>query len=305
MKKLHLHLLLIVLLFFVLLFCFQCSNHEVDKFTIDLSGKWKFRIDPNNVGIQEKWFENNFSETVLLPGSMTENEKGNDISIDTKWTGSIIDKSWFTDEKYEKYRQTDNVKVPFWLQPKKHYVGPAWYQKEILVPKTWQYKQVVLHFERCHWETQLWIDGEKIGSQNSLSTPHKYFLHNLSAGKHVISLRVDNTVKLDIGINAHSVSDHTQTNWNGIIGDISLRALDQVFIDDLQVFPDIQNKAVKVKISIINESESEVNGALEVQASSFNSKKEQTRLAKRVKFSCSDSKKIVEVNYPMGENVLF
>ena len=28
---------------------------------------------------------------------------------------------------------------------------------------------------------------------------------------------------VDVGPNAHSVSDHTQGNWNGILGDISIR----------------------------------------------------------------------------------
>ena len=75
-----------------------------------------------------------FSETVKLPGSMAENGKGNEITVNTDWTGDIVDKSYFTDKKYEKYRKPGNIKIPFWLKPVKYYKGAAWYQKDVEIP---------------------------------------------------------------------------------------------------------------------------------------------------------------------------
>jgi hypothetical protein len=49
----------------------------------------------------------------------------------TGWTGSIVDRSYFTEERYAKYRQPGNIKIPFWLKPVKYYAGAAWYQKEV------------------------------------------------------------------------------------------------------------------------------------------------------------------------------
>ncbi len=40
---------------------------------------------------------------------------------------------------------------------------------------------------------------------------------------------------IDIGRDSHSVSDHTQGNWNGIVGRVELRTTPQVWIDELQV----------------------------------------------------------------------
>jgi len=45
---------------------------------------------------------------------------------------------------------------------------------------------------------------------------------------------------LDVGTNSHSISDHTQTIWNGIVGKIALQCRPQRFIADAQVYPDIQ-----------------------------------------------------------------
>ena len=40
----------------------------------------------------------------------------------------------FTEKKFNRYRQSDNFKVPFWLQPEKYYTGVAWYQRDIDIP---------------------------------------------------------------------------------------------------------------------------------------------------------------------------
>ena len=40
---------------------------------------------------------------------------------------------------------------------------PAWYQREIAIPDTWQGKRITLFLERCHWETQVWLDAYPLG----------------------------------------------------------------------------------------------------------------------------------------------
>ena len=94
---------------------------------IDLSGHWDFAVDSTDVGIAQKWYKKTFAEQVKLPGSMTTNGKGNDITVDTKWTSWVADSSWYRKPLYEKWRQPGNTKVIFWMQPEKEYVGPAWF----------------------------------------------------------------------------------------------------------------------------------------------------------------------------------
>ena len=52
---------------------------------------------------------------------MTSNGLGDDITVETPWTGNIVNKAYFTDEEYAPYRQKGNIKVPFWLQPIKYF----------------------------------------------------------------------------------------------------------------------------------------------------------------------------------------
>lgn len=218
--------------------------------TITLAGTWQYQLDPEDVGIAEKWFNTQFNESLLLPGSIQEQGIGENVSIHTPWTGQIVDSAWYTAPEYAKYREKGNIKVPFWLNPEKHYVGVAWYQKEIDIPSAWKEKTVVLELERTHWETSLYVDGAEIGKQNGLSTPHRYELNGLEAGKHIVTVRVDNRVNIPVGVNAHSVSDHTQSNWNGITGNLMLSAKPRTYIDDVQIYPDIADKKANVHIAL-------------------------------------------------------
>jgi hypothetical protein len=126
---------------------YKTNLSENSRKVISLAGQWLFKLDPADTGEKEKWFNSRLPEHINLPGSTTENGFGDDISLDTEWTGSIIDKSFFTDAKYQKYRRPGSIKIPFWLTPVKHYKGPAWYQKQVDIPPDWAGKRITLFLE--------------------------------------------------------------------------------------------------------------------------------------------------------------
>ena len=236
--------LLILLSFLALTACHQAVNKQ------SLQGEWHFALDRNDRGLTEQWYTRSLTDTIHLPGSLQEQGYGDEVGFETPWTGQIVDKSWYDSPLYEKFRQPGNIKVPFWLNPDRHYVGVAWYQKEIDIPASWTGNPVQLELERTHWETTLFLDGIEMGKHESLSTPYRYTFKELTPGKHTLTLRVDNRVNIEVGVNAHSVSDHTQSNWNGVIGTISLTAKPSLYIDDLQIYPNIADKTVKVAVSL-------------------------------------------------------
>jgi hypothetical protein len=278
---------------------FACAQETQQQ--LDLSGHWYFQIDSLNNGINEQWYNQTLPESVLLPGSMAENGKGEDITTNTRWTSNIIDQSWFTEESYAKYRKKGNIKIPFWLQPVKHYIGAAWYQKEIEIPVNWEGKYVELKLERPHWETQVWVDNQKVGMRNTLGTPHMYDLSAIiKPGKHMLSIRVDNSIKdINPGVNAHSISDHTQSNWNGIAGSIGLTAKPMAFLDQVKVYPDIHNKEVSVRVKFRNILNDPVEGrlSLDVKLTNDQTGDQMKALVREVEI---EDDKVLELIYPMG-----
>jgi Glycosyl hydrolases family 2, sugar binding domain/Glycosyl hydrolases family 2, TIM barrel domain len=213
---------------------------------LSLDGTWRFQLDRADAGIAENWATKKLSDRIHLPGSLPEQGIGDAPSVTTPWTGGIVDKSFFTAPEFAPYRQPENFKLPFWLTPEKYYAGAAWYQRELSIPKNWRGQRVVLTLERPHWETQVWVDGKIYGTNNSLGTPHEFDLGQLAPGTHTLTIRVDNRRIVDVGENSHSISDHTQGNWNGIVGEISLRATPLVWIEEVQVYPQPGSKSVTV-----------------------------------------------------------
>jgi hypothetical protein len=61
---------------------------------------------------------------------------------------------------------------------------------------------------------------------------------------------MDNTKKLDLGAFPSILYEGTQTNWNGLIGKLELQAMDPVWIEDVQAFPDVKRRTVKVSVTI-------------------------------------------------------
>lgn len=267
---------------------------------IDLSGTWKFAMDPSDLGVKEGWFSKTLPEDIKLPGSLTSNGKGDEITLTTPWTGQIVDSSFYKLPEYSKFRQPGNIKVPFWLQPLKYYKGAAWFQKEVTIPKNWKDSNIRLFLERCHWESRLWIDGQEAGMQNSLGTPHLYDLTGkLTPGKHRLTLCIDNRVKeIDPGVNSHSISDHTQTNWNGVVGKLYLEARPPLNIENIQVFPDIENKSLKAKVRIVNSSGNALKAELKLVVSGAGNPKSQSG-----QFELTKGENTLEMNYPMGNDV--
>ena len=271
-----------------------------------LSGKWEFAIDRKGVGIEQSWFNKTFDDSIRLPGSMPENLKGDDITLQTPWEGSIYDSSYYYNPRLEKYRIPGHLKIPFFLTPNKHYIGWAWYGKTVSIPASWKGKRIVLHLERPHVETVLWVNGQKAGEFMSHCVPHEYDVSAfVKTGENRIVIAIDNTTKaINVGKDSHSITDQTQGNWNGIVGDMYLEKSALLYFDDIQIFPDITAKKALIRMTLNNSSGKTQKGVITLSAKSFNSETIQQVPAITVPFTLSQGSHPLVAKLPMGDNVL-
>ena len=163
--------------------------------SLDLSGTWEFCLDAEGTVMADA----PFAETIELPG-----------------TTDLAGKGAEPGEEVETARLT-----------RRHaYVGKAWYRKTISIPHAWEEENLVLFLERTK-ATTLYLDGQPVATCNDVSTPQQYVLGRLKAGKHTIALCVDNGGGVPEGVirSSHLYSEDTQTNWNGVIGQMEIRPL--------------------------------------------------------------------------------
>lgn len=215
---------------------------------IDLAGIWRLALDRDDQGIAQQWSTRTLEKTVPFPCSLAAQGIGDPVTLATSWTGANQRGGWYKDDRYAPYRQEGAIKLSYWLTPDTVWKAPAWFQRDLDIPAEWKGKRLVLSLERAHIATQAWLDGRALGSCDSLSTAHVYDLGTAVApGRHVLTLRVDNRVHIDVGHDSHSISDHTQGNWNGVVGAATLTATTPVWIAQLRTEPERATKRITVR----------------------------------------------------------
>ena len=189
--------------------------------TIDLSGYWQVKLDSTNEMILAFPDRCTTEGTINLPGSLAENgygykTEGSDYGI---------------------------------LTPEYKFVGKAWYSRDIVIPDQWKGKDAEIFLERVLWESRVYIDGNEIGLQDGLGTPHRHTITKVSPGKHSLTIRIDNEMIHNIGDKGHSYGEYTQSLWNGIIGKMEIRAYDSVRILSAKTYPEIEDEKLNIRLS--------------------------------------------------------
>lgn len=183
-------------------------------YKLDLSGKWHVCLDAQkHPALPEK-----YPDEMTLPGTTSAASLGAE------------------NPARETYFLTDAHK----------FEGYAWFMRTIEAQADWQGQQVLLTLERTRMTT-VFLDGIELGHQESLCTPHRYLLPDMSPGTHTLVIRVDNTDYPTRG--GHMTSPDTQSNWNGITGEISL-TIAHVLVSGIRVTADIPGGRLRIRARV-------------------------------------------------------
>ncbi len=90
-----------------------------------LDGIWNFKIDRNNSGIDEKWYESPLKEVVPMAGPSS----FNDLMTETE---------------------------------DREHVGYVWYETNFAIPEGWSGKRIVLRFGSAAHHAVCWLNGQEI-----------------------------------------------------------------------------------------------------------------------------------------------
>lgn len=260
------------------------NNYEENTYLIDLAGQWDFQLDPEDTGFKSKWYMGELANKgFCLPGTTNENKQGEPLKMDP-----VLAK--------------ETVKC---LRQKYRYVGAVWYQRSIKIPLEWNEKRIVIFLERVMYQSILWIDGNEVGQQDSLSTPHVYDISDyvVPGREHNLTIMIDNRDIHKIGPHPSAYTDETQTIWNGIVGRMNIYATDKVFLSDVQIYPDIINRKVFLKTKIENYTNLDLEYTLTVNVKSICDNNTHRIEPAIFKINNKDAG-ILQFEYQMGEHLL-
>lgn len=170
---------------------------------LSLEGNWELSFDKINPI---------YNETITLPGT-TEEQK-----LRCPNTNSDLASTLYLGREYKVH-------------------GMVWYKRMIHIPSNLKNYNFQLFMERTKF-TKVFIDGNYIGNSYETLIPQVYELGRLTHGEHELVICVDNALEHyecfpQSLYSGHQYTDHTQTNWNGILGEISLNCYKNGYIKDV------------------------------------------------------------------------
>ncbi len=195
---------------------------------LDLSGIWDFKIDPEETGEKQRWFNGlGDSRPIAVPGSW--NEQYEDIF---------------------------------------NYLGLAWYVKHTFIPQSWQGQRVFLRVGSACYYSTLYVNGKKVGSHEGGHLPFAFEISNLIKWneENVIAISVENHLepkRVPAGNMSTALgpfASFPRTTYDffpfaGIHRPVVLYTVPQTYIEDVTVVTTIDGSDGKVKVTVkLNDS---------------------------------------------------
>ncbi|MEZ4957264.1 MAG: PA14 domain-containing protein [Saprospiraceae bacterium] len=128
------------------------------------------------------------------------------------------------------------------------------YQRTISIPRNWQGQRILLHFGAVDYQTQVFLNGKKIGEHTGGYDPFSFDLTNylnLSTDEQILTVQVTDptdTGGQPIGKQRLDPSGIWYTATSGIWQTVWLEPVANTYISSFRVEPDIDKKRILVRV---------------------------------------------------------
>ena len=186
--------------------------------TASLCGEWFFRTDPDNSGIQQKWYD--------------AQALSKDRDKDNGWRSVRVPHTWQVEHPLTGYR------------------GVAWYWRHFDAPAAWQQCAVRVEFEAVFHTANVWVNGSLAGehARKGYTAFSLDIAHLMRWDQpNTIAVRVDSAFNLDMLPRGQS-SDWA--NDGGIFRPVRLLVTPKTFLErvDVNAAPDLNSGAGNLAI---------------------------------------------------------
>jgi beta-glucuronidase len=208
----------------------QIMVNAFNRQATSLNGYWKYIVDP---------YENGFYNYRYEPFENLENPGNGAYFTNAKRKS----KSDLVEYDFDKM---DSLQVPGdWNSQKEnlfYYEGTIWYKKSFTYTKSNSQNRVFLYFGASNYETDVYLNGKKLGKHVGGFTPFQFELTSLLKEQNVVIVKVDNKRKKE-GVPTLNTD---WWNYGGITRDVKLIETSSTYIADYHIYlSDENNQLIK------------------------------------------------------------
>ena len=218
----------------------QLITNAYNRDVKSLNGYWNFIVDP---------YENGFYNYRYEPFELQENPSKGAFFMNSK----TENKSDLVEYDFDKM---DSLLVPGdWNTQKEklfYYEGTVWLKKSFDYNKSKTTNRVFVYFEASNYETDVYLNGKKLGKHIGGFTPFNFEITDLLNEKdNFLIVKVDNKRKKD----AVPTLNTDWWNYGGITRDVKLIETSKTFIEDhfIQLDPN-NNKRIMGELTLNGEN---------------------------------------------------
>ena len=187
-----------------------------------LDGTWQFRLDPQDTGLAERWFEHGlFADEIEVPGN---------------WQGQGFGSSG-TETVWDFRLDVRSLRAT--------YTGTGWYAKRFSLPARWGGARVWLNFGGVHPTAEVWLNGVKLGENHAPFVPFGFEVTDVvdADGENLLVVRVSEQDR------AMGMAFNWQGNWSGLYRGVELTATGASYLDQVWIHPDVDAEQLLVMAS--------------------------------------------------------
>jgi beta-galactosidase len=189
------------------------NEHSPSTGTVNLCGRWSFRTDPAAAGVEQRWFNADYSED--------------------GWQSIEVPHTWQVDSENTDYR------------------GIAWYRRTFDVSAAWLHSVVRIEFEAVFHTATIWVNGQPAGEHSRKG--YTAFTLDITpflrwGQSNTVAVRVDNAFN-DHMLPRGRSSDWAHDG--GIYRPVQLLFTPKAFVErvDIEAIPDFTNNEANLTIT--------------------------------------------------------
>lgn len=202
------------------------AQAEPPRPTVSLDGVWQFRLDPDDVGVKEKWPA---TDAAALPDQIT---------VPGAWDAQGFGK------------ETDKLHH--------NHVGKAWYRRQVTIPADWAGKRIHLCVGGVHRYADTWVNGKHLDEHIGYLSPVDLDVTEaVKPGEAAtMAIRVDSKQRWEVDAltGCFDIIDEMFTDWGGIWGHVWLEARAPAWLRDLHVQTRISPTGCTVSADVAGEA---------------------------------------------------
>ena len=191
---------------------------------ISLAGQWSFRLDPQDQGVKEQWFDDRgtLADKIGVPGC---------------WQGQ----GFGGDGKDQLFEDRGPVRTF-----RATYTGTGWYGKHFHAPAEWKRSRIWLNFGGVHPSAEIWLNGVRLGENHLPFVPFGFEVTDVLRfdKENWLAVRVHEKDR-DLGL-----LYNWQGNWSGLYRGVELTATGRQFIEDFRTNPDPVRQVLRFRVRI-------------------------------------------------------